>query len=354
MLFLRPVREGDLDALLALSRETSHGLTTLPCDARILGRRIRNSIDSFRHLESEPVLGDEYLLVLEELESGRVLGTSAIVSKVGGFKPFYAYRIDTSIHESVTLGVRKEVRALHLVTEHDGPTEIGTLFLLPQARRAGAGRLLSLGRFLLIAEHPEAFDPEIIAEMRGVIDEAGRSVFWEALGRHFFDVDLRIADQMSVEDKSFIADLMPTHPIYIPLLPAEAQAVIGRVHPLTEPALHLLEGEGFRHANMVDIFEAGPIVGCPRDEIRTVRESRVGPVVRIDEIAETGLADPEFVVARRHAFRAAKGVISVSDEGVTLTPALAAALEVGLGAELRFAPLRALPKKGQNQEEGLE
>ncbi len=342
MFFLRPVREDDLDALIDLSKATAHGLTTLPTDERILGRRIRTSLESFARLESEPVPGDAYLLVLADLESGRVVGTSALFSKVGGFEPFYAYRIKTSLHESKSLGVRKEVSALHLVTEHDGPTEIGTLFLLPEARRGGNGRLLSLGRFLLIAEHRTAFDETVIAELRGVIDEKGESDFWEALGRHFFDVDLPTADFFSVEDKSIIADLMPIQPIYIPLLPKAAQAVIGRVHPLTEPALHLLEAEGFHDAGMVDIFEAGPVVECPRDEIRTVRESLVARVVSIDEPEQPGEDQPEFLVTRRRDFRAAKGSFRVSDAGLEISPALARALEIEVGEEARYAPFRAL------------
>ncbi len=349
MVFLRPVKEQDLAALMALSRETAHGLTTLPRDERILGRRIRSSLESFLRLETEPVEGDQYLLVLEDTESGQVVGTSAIVSKVGGFKPFYAYRVESSVHESEALGVHKQVEALHLITEHDGPSEIGTLFLLPNMRRAGTGRLLSLGRFLLIAEHPSAFDSTIIAEMRGVIDDEGQSVFWEALGRHFFDVDLSTADYKSIEDKTFIADLMPTHPIYIPMLPKEVQAVIGKVHPLTEPAKHLLEDEGFRDAGMVDIFEAGPVIECLRDEIRTVRESRVARVTSIGELPDTDRRLPEFLISRCRSFRAAKGPISISEGGVAIPAALAAALEVEVGDEVRFAPLR-----GSSKDTGVE
>jgi len=344
MLVLRPAREDDLPGVLALSRLAKQGLTTLPSDERILGRRIRNSIESFKRLEPEPVAGDEYFLVLEDSELGEVVGTSAIVSKVGGFQPFYSYRIETSIHESESLGVHNEVQALHLFTDHDGPTEIGTLFLRPDARQAGAGRLLSLGRFLLIAEHPEAFDERIIAEMRGVIDDQGHSVFWEAVGRHFFDIDLATADHMSVEDKRFIADLMPTHPIYLPILAKEVRAVIGKVHPLTEPALHMLESEGFHDAGQVDIFEAGPVIECARDEIRSVRESRVARVASIGQPRGGNRDQPEYMLARRRGFRATKGPISVSDEGVMIAPELARALEIEVGDEVRYSPLRVLPE----------
>lgn len=339
---MRPVQEADLEHVLALSFHTAFGLTTLPRNERLLSRRIRRSVESFARIDDEPEPGDEYFFVLEERPSGRVVGTSAIFSKVGGYQPFYAYRIETSVHASETLGVRKEVRALHLHTEHDGPTEIGTLFLHPDARRGGAGRLLSLGRFLLIAEHPQAFDARVIAEMRGVIDDEGRSVFWEAVGRHFFDVDLSVADTLSIADKRFIADLMPEHPIYLPILPPEVQAVVGKVHPLTEPALHLLQDEGFRDAGMVDIFEAGPVVQCPRDEIRSVRQSRVDPIVAIGVAPDDADRDAvERVIARCDGFRATKGVLGIAEEGITLDAALAEALEVGVGDRLRHAPIRA-------------
>ncbi len=139
---------------------------------------------------------------------------------------------------------------------------------------------------------------------------------------------------------------MPTHPIYIPLLPPAAQAVIGRVHPNTEPAIHLLEREGFKDSGMVDIFEAGPVIRCPRDEIRTVRESQV---LRIEGLSDRPLGrspdDPgseEWLVARRGAatFRAGKGRIERTEQSVVLTAELADRLEVKRGDEVRLVRMR--------------
>src|SRR5207302_321780 len=246
MLVIRPIALPDLDQLEALTALTGYGLTTLPRDKQLLRRRIRESIRGFEKLtDDDRPRGETYLFVMEDLSTGKVVGTSAIVAKVGGFDPFYAYRIETTVHESKMLKVRKEVQVLHLVREHDGPCEIGSLFLAPQYRRGGAGRLLSLCRFLFMAQFPEYFDPEVIAEMRGVVDEKGGSPLWDHLGRHFFDIDYPTADYLSMVNKRFIADLMPKHPIYIPLLPKDAQAVIGKVHEQTEPALRMLEAEGF-------------------------------------------------------------------------------------------------------------
>jgi arginine N-succinyltransferase len=117
--------------------------------------------------------------------------------------------------------------ALHLVSDHSGPCEIGSLFLHPDERKKGWGRLLSCCRFLFMAEFSDPFEDTVIAEMRGVVDVQGRSSFWEALGRRIFDIDFPKADYLSMKNKKFIADLMPKHPIYTMLLPEEAQSSLG-------------------------------------------------------------------------------------------------------------------------------
>ena len=240
------------------------------------------------------------------------------------------------------LSVRKEIRKLQLVKEHNGPSEIGSLFLSPDYRRSNNGRLLSLGRFLFMAEHVQRFDPIIIAEMRGVIDDRGASPFWDAIGKHFFDIDFPKADYLSMVNKKFIADLMPTHPIYVPLLPPEAQAVIGKVHEQTEPALKMLQDEGFRLTNEIDIFEGGPVVSCKRDDIRTIRESRRAV---ISDIADDLPGPDDFVLCNtRKDFRVCKGVVEASADGpVRLTSRTALSLHVKVGDTIRFAAIRAKP-----------
>ena len=79
----------------------------------------------------------------------------------------------------------------------------------------------------------------MVSEIRGVLDKRGQSPFWDALGRHFFGIDFAEADRLSIVNKKFIADLMPDHPIYIPLLPPEAQAVIGKPHAESAKAVTL-------------------------------------------------------------------------------------------------------------------
>lgn len=338
MLVLRPVSPNDLDALLALSHFTQFGLTTLPRDRDLLAHRIEESLHAFAVLDGAKPRGEAYLFVMEDTDAQTLVGTCGIVSKVGGFEPFYAYRIETTVHESKTLGVRKTVDALHLVTDHDGPCEIGSLFLHPDVRGGGTGRVLSLARFLFIAEHPDLFDPVVIAEMRGVVDDRGQSPFWDALGKHFFDLDFPKADYLSIVNKQFIGDLMPSHPIYIPLLPPEAQAVIAQVHEKTKPALAMLESEGFIFSNMVDIFEAGPVMQCPRDEIRTVHRSKHLPVGKlIDEPTDS----VDYVISNaRRDFRACKTTLMIEGDTVTLPRDTAIALDVTIDDPVRFATLK--------------
>src|SRR3954471_5994627 len=104
MLVFRPITLDDLPQLTELAALAGFGLTTLPKDPQLLENRILESRRSFERLavfsKSAPKGGTEargerpggevYLFVLEDLHTGRIVGTSAIVSKVGGFEPFYA------------------------------------------------------------------------------------------------------------------------------------------------------------------------------------------------------------------------------------------------------------------------
>lgn len=338
MVIIRPVAVSDLEDLIDLATVASFGLTSLPKDPELLKERVEQSIRSFGSVPKKPA-GELYIFVMEDLETGKTVGTSCIVSKVGGFEPFYAFRIETIIHESKHLNIRREISILHLVTQHSGPCEIGGLFLAPEYRKHGNGRLLSLFRFLFMAEHPKRFERMVIAEMRGVVDRGGHSPFWEALGRHFFDMDFPKADYLSSTDKQFIADLMPRCPIYIPLLPRDAREVIGEVHEHTKPALKMLRDEGFRSSGMVDIFEAGPIIAAELNEIRIVKES-VRTTIR--EITSDHVLSLNHIVAAVDGeFRACVGSVSrAQDGGARIEARVADALKLSKGDKICFGPLR--------------
>ena len=164
---------------------------------------------------------------------------------------------------------------MFLVTDFAGASEVGTLFVRPENRSGGTGRLIAQARYMVVAAAPHRFGDTVVSELRGCVDHEGHSPFWEHLGRRFFDMDFGEADTLSASgNNQFIADLAPKYPLYVELFPKEARDVIGVTHPDGVGARKLLEWEGFRYNRVVDIFDAGPLVSCRRDLIRTHRESR--------------------------------------------------------------------------------
>jgi arginine N-succinyltransferase len=189
MLIVRCVQEQDLEPLFELIQQAEYGLTTLRISLEELEQRIQHSIFALSQTKINKPDGEVYVFVMEDLTTKRIVGTSSIYSKVGGYEPNYSYEIEQSIHSSVDLGVHKVIEILHLREDHDGPTEIGSLFLSPNYWGEGHGRLLSMSRFLFMAEFPQRMEEEVIAEMRGVVNREGVSPLWSALGSHFFQID---------------------------------------------------------------------------------------------------------------------------------------------------------------------
>lgn len=339
MLVLRPIRETDLPGLVALAASTGGGLTTLPSNEEFLGDRIESSLRAFSPRVRRPG-GEYYLFALEDTGSGEVVGVSGISSRVGGFEPWYSYEIRQEKFVHRPLKIEKHIPVLHLKQEHAGPSEVCSLFLRADRRRDGSGRLLSLARFLFIGAFPRRFTDSVIAEMRGYIDQTGRSPFWEAVGRHFFPFDFYAADVLSgLGEKEFIADLMPRHPLYLPLLPADVQAVIGRVHHDTEPALALLLAEGFEQVDEVDIFDAGPLLRAPVGRLRTIRQTKVARIR--SAAAKPADGNPCLLANGTIDFRACfGGIIEHDDATVSLSSECAAALKLEPGEKLSYAPLK--------------
>lgn len=336
---LRPGEARDLLALRRLIATVSGGLTTLPNEERILVSKLEQSKASFASNTRTPG-AEQYFFVLEDERTGELVGTSAIMARTGGFDPFYSYDLRDEAVEHAPLGISKHMQVLHLRTDHKGPSEICSLFLRADLRSGGLGRLLSLGRFLFMARFPERFDRSVIAEMRGFLDEADRSPFWESVGRHFFERDFHAADVLSgLGEKDFIRDLMPRHPIYVPLLPPEVQSVIGRVHRDTEPALRLLLNEGFDKTGEVDIFDAGPLVRAELASVRTVQRRRV---TDLRALHPAPLPDSRacLVANLQLEFRATLGAVRENADGTAdLDAAAARRIDLQPGGRFQYLPL---------------
>ena len=282
-LVVRPVREDDLDGVYQLAAGALDPITTLPPDREFLEKKIRSSLRAFSPYVDGPG-SESYFFVLEDLVSDRLLGCGAVFARVGGFEPFYTYEIKESQFAHADLGIEKSIKELHLKLDHDGPSEIGSLYLDRSTRGLGLGWLVSVARFLFVANFRERFAEQMLVELRGYCRPDGSSPFWNAVGKHFFGCDYMTADQHSAKAaKSFIRDLMPQHPIYLPLLPKKARKAVGEVHPNTRAARKMLEDEGFRFIDEVDIFDAGPAYRCDTDAIFSIASSRVLKVLEVVE-----------------------------------------------------------------------
>jgi arginine N-succinyltransferase len=280
----------------------------------------------------------KYLMMMEHIATGQVVGCSAVKAGTGIDQPFFNYRIITLAQASHAAGnLRFDMDALVLTNEYVGYTEVGTLFLKPDHRGGGAGRLAAQSRYLLMAAAPDRFSDRVLAELRGVLDDHGVSPVWVCLGRHFFRMDFADADKLSATtDNQFIMDLMPRYPIYVDVLPTEARQVIGRCHADGVGAYKLLQWEGFEFDRTVDIFDGGPLVAAQRRHIKTIQESRLVTV----ESGDTG-GDPEarqglLSSNRLPDFRVTLGKFARRGEaGVAASPDVLDALKIKAGSQAR-------------------
>ncbi|MEI5640393.1 MULTISPECIES: arginine N-succinyltransferase [unclassified Pseudoalteromonas] len=337
MMILRPIQESDYPALLNIAHESGHGFTSLPVNEELLQKKIARSVASFGKQADKP-FDEGYLFVLEDSETGEVVGTSGIEAAVGLDDAFYHYHLSKVIHSSRTLDVYKAVDILTLCNDYTGATELCTLFLKDGYRKGANGKLLSRARFMFINQHRARFAETLIAEMRGVSDENGDSPFWQWLEEHFFSMDFPTADYLTgIGQKVFIAELMPKYPIYVNLLSKEAQAVIGQVHNNTRPAIELLKSEGFTFNGYVDIFDAGPTVEAKVDNVRTVRNTQVRTV----KIGDNTGGFPVMVANDKlEDYRASVLDLALAeDDQVILAPHVAAALKVAEGDQVSLVKI---------------
>ena len=336
-MIVRPVRSADLPALIDLARSTGAGLTTLPANEERLAHRVGWAEKTFRG-EAERADAD-YLFVLEN-DQGQVVGISAVAGAVGLREPWYNYRVGLTVSASQELNIHRQIPTLFLANDLTGNSELCSLFLRADHRTGLNGRLLSKARFLFIAEFRHLFGDKVIAEMRGMSDEQGRSPFWESLGRHFFKMEFSQADYLTgVGNKAFIAELMPKFPLYTCFLSEDARNIIGRVHPDTEPALAMLKGEGFSYQGYVDIFDAGPAIEAETAKIRAVRDSQ-SLVLAIGTPGDDASA---FIMhnRKREDCRITVGAARLAAGTLVVDPLIAKRLRLAAGDQVRAVALSA-------------
>ncbi len=344
MILIRPARLGDVDRLFELASSIEGGMTTLPADRDALAEKVHQSHDGLCKAIEEPG-AESYLFVFVDMETNRVGGTAALYAGIGLDKPFYSYKITKTTHVSSEPKIHKTHDILHLVNDYVGHTEVGTLYLAPEFRAHGNGRCLARSRYVFIAAHRNRFPQNVMAEMRGWQDASGHSPFWRALGKNFFDMTFHQADHLNaVSNNQFIADLMPKSPIYVDLLPEEAQAVIGKPHEHAAPALAMLKSEGFRYERHVDIFDAGPCVEAAIDDVVAVKNTAVAQVSAVRAaLPQTGDYLGEALIAAGEAehFRLTRaGLVRLSNGEVDIDREAAELLNIEPGSQVHYVSVR--------------
>ncbi len=326
---IRPARGEDFAAIYEMAKLTGGGFTNLPADRATLVAKLARSEASFAR-EGDVQAADLYVFVMEDPKEGVIRGTCQVFGQVGVVQPFFSYHLSTLTQSSPELGKTFRNQMLTLTTDLEGSSEVGGLFLHPEARAGGWGGLLARSRYLFMKLHRPRFGNRTLAELRGVMDDARNSPFWDALAGKFFDMTFPEADEFNaVNGTKFITDLMPKTPIYVVLLSEAAKAVIGQPHPSGRAALKMLEEEGFYFERYVDIFDGGPTVTANTSDIATIRESTEQ---RVAEVKAGGTTKMLLAHGRLKDFSACFAAVrDMGDEGIAIDPEAADLLGVEVG-----------------------
>ena len=182
--------------------------------------------------------------------------------------------------------------------------------------------------------HRRRFADRILAELRGIIDEAGGSPFWDGLAGGFFGMNFQDADRFNAtHGNQFIADLFPKHPIYVAMLTESARSVIGLPHPSGRAAMRMLESEGFAFENYIDIFDGGPTMTARTDRVRGIADARTATVVAVDDDGDERVLAAAGKLA---GFRCTFGKLREAGGGVVIDRAASVTLGVGEGDRITY------------------
>ena len=328
---IRPATMADLQPMYEMAKLTGGGFTNLPPDRKALQTKLERTQSAYD--ETSEDRDQLFVLMLEDVETGEIRGTCQIFTEVGVRWPFYSYRIGAISQYSKELDRTFRANTLSLVTDLEGSSEVGGLFLHPHERAGGLGLLLARSRYLFIRANRARFGDRILAELRGVIDDAGGSPFWDGVAGKFFGMNFQEADQFNaLHGNQFIADLMPKHPVYLAMLSDSARSVVGIPHPSGRAAMRMLENEGFAFENYVDIFDGGPTMTARTDQVNSIRNARTDTITAIADGTIRALG----AAGKCADFRCTFANVGEAEGGVTLNTEAAETLGVGPGDTIQW------------------
>lgn len=304
MFVVRPVDTSDIPALESLAAVATHGVHTLPRTRKAIERSVERSIASFGAVPDMPT-EESYFFVLESASDKSIAGTAAISATAGSSGTFFAFRNDVLQQVSRDLNISHNVHALTLCSDLSGYSQLSGFYLPNRNRTWPQADLLSRARLMFASAAPHRFSEKFFASMSGITDANLRSPFWEALGRKFFQMDFLEAERMieGARNRTLIVELMPHYPVYVPLLPGDAQAAMGQVHAEGELPFQILSDEGFEPDEYIDIFDGGPILRAPRNALRSFSASMTRNVSGANAAADAARGIYLVATAREEKFR---------------------------------------------------
>jgi len=338
MFVVRPVAATDVAALEANASVATPGVHTLPKTREGIARAVEHSLTSFAAKVDLP--SDEAYMFVLEAADGSLAGSASISATAGSKGTFFAFRNDVIQQVSRDLNISHSVHALTLCSDLTRYSQLSSFYMRGWRTAGQEAALLSRARLLFAASAPHRFADRFFASLAGVTDESGRSPFWEALGRKFFHMDFLDVERMidGARNRSLIVELMPHYPVYVPLLPGEAQAVMGQVHGEGELPFAILSDEGFEPDEFIDIFDGGPILQAHRNGLRAFSASRRCRVLGGGGIREGALHLVSNL--REDDFRAVLAPAAFDEhDGVSLPGATGEALNIGAGDIVTCAKL---------------
>lgn len=359
MFVIRRAKMDDVATLLKLAKMVH--FINLPPDKEIITEKIFNSRRSFekaagvrrkevkerRHsgsggISEKTASADLFMFVLDSTDSQGCLGTSQIVSQMGGEgAPNVCFKLEhrEKYSSALKFGISTAVARMYL--DESGPTEIGGLIMQPSFRGhpQKLGKFVSLVRFHFVGLHRRLFRPTVLAEMMAPITSEGESLVWDALGRRFIPLSYEEADRFCQYSREFMTSLLPHGDIHLSLLPPEVRSQFGEVGPETLPARRMLEKLGFGYHDFVDPFDGGPYLTANTGDISIVKGTRK---VRLGEIVPASGASGMGIVSVLHKdgeFAAVQTAYAIDRAGKLRLPREAMeALHALSGMEAGFTP----------------
>lgn len=183
------------------------------------------------------------------------LTPARITPRLGLDLPRYHLRLGRVVHAAAELQLFRVQTTLLLSNDLTGETELhlspDTLDPAPAVEAAQRQA----------AAAPAQHGSQLVVELPGWRDAAGRSPFWEAFGARFFKGDPAAAEaQLGPAWRTHLAALLPRQLVYLSFLGEAAEACAGRVRADAEPLVQALSALGFEPSGQLRLDDGGPVM----------------------------------------------------------------------------------------------